>query len=61
MTKEILDMLKKQGLTQKQLAQRLNISEPTLSKKMTLDNWREKDLSRIAEVCDCKYEGKFIL
>ncbi len=61
MTKEILDMLKKQDLTQKQLAQRLNISEPTLSKKMTLDNWREKDLYRIAEVCDCKYEGKFIL
>ena len=35
--------------------------ESTLSKKMKFDNWREKDLYRIAEVCDCKYEGKFIL
>ncbi len=61
MTKEILEMLKKQELTQKELARRLNISEPTLSKKMSLDNWREKDLYRIAEVCDCKYEGHFIL
>lgn len=27
---------------------------------MKFDNWREKDLYRIAEVCDCKYEGKFV-
>ena len=54
-------MLKQQGLSQKELAKRLDIAESTLSKKMKLDNWREKDLYRIAEVCDCKYEGKFII
>lgn len=61
MTQEILAMLKKQGISQKELAKRLDIAESTLSKKMKFDNWREKDLYRIAEVCDCKYESKFIL
>ena len=61
MTTEILSMLKQQGLSTKDLATRLDIAESTLSKKMKLDNWREKDLYRIAEVCDCKYEGKFII
>ena len=61
MTREILAMLKKQGISQKELAKRLDIAESTLSKKMKFDNWREKGLYRIAEVCDCKYEGKFIL
>ena len=61
MTKAILSMLKQQGLSQKELAKRLDIAESTLSKKMKLDNWREKDLSRIAEVCDCKYESKFLI
>ena len=61
MTQEILAMLKKQGISQKELAKRLDIAESTLSKKMKFDNCREKDLYRIAEVCDCKYEGKFIL
>ena len=61
MTKEIVHMLKQQQLSQKDLAKKLGIAESTLSKKMKLDNWREKDLFRIAEVCDCKYESRFIV
>jgi hypothetical protein len=41
MTREILAMLKKQGISQKELAKRLDIAESTLSKKMKFDNWRE--------------------
>ena len=53
MTREILAMLKKQGISQKELAKRLDIAESTLSKKLKFDNWRAKDLYRIAKVCDC--------
>lgn len=61
MTQEILIMLKEQGISQKELAKRLNIAESTLCKKMKFDNWRENDLRHIAEVCGCKYECKFFV
>lgn len=61
MTQEILIMLKEQGISQKELAKRLNIAESTLCKKMKFDNWRENDLRHIAEVCGCKCECKFIV
>lgn len=60
MKEKIKAMLKRKGITQKELATRLGISEPTLSVKMNLDNWRENDLNKIAEVCGCKYVGEFI-
>ena len=53
-------MIKKE-ITQADLANRLEVSQPTLSKKFKLDDWRESDLKKIAEVCGCKYEGSFIL
>ena len=59
MTKEILELLKKKKITQKELAARLGVSEPTLSKKMALNNWRENDLNKIAEACECRFIGKF--
>lgn len=61
MTKEIIELLKKKKITQKELANRLGVSGATLSKKMALDNWRENDLHKVAEACGCKYEGKFIV
>ncbi len=60
MSDEIIKLLEDREMTQKQLAQKLGISEPTLSKKLTYDNWRENDLYKIAEACDCRYEGRFI-
>ena len=53
-------MIKKE-ITQADLANRLEVSQPTLSKKFKLDDWRESDLKKIAEVCGCQYEGSFIL
>ena len=60
MKEQIKAMLKRKGITQKELATRLGVSAPTLSVKMNLDNWRENDLYKIAEVCGCKYVGEFI-
>lgn len=48
-------------ITQKEMAERLGISQPTLSGKFKLDNWREDDLKKIAEICECTYEGHFRL
>lgn len=51
----------KRGITQAELADKLNVAQPTLSKKFKLDDWRESDLEEIARVCDCQYESSFII
>ncbi len=59
MTKKIKIMMVEADLTQKQLADRLNTSQPNLAKKFKMDNWREDDLKKIAEACGYTYEGYF--
>lgn len=61
MTEKIKILLIKKGMTQKDLADRLGITQPALSKKYKLDDWRESDLKQIANVCNCKYESNFII
>lgn len=61
MTEKIKILLIKKGMTQKELADKLQISQPALSQKYKLDDWRESDLKKIAEVCGCKYESFFKL
>ena len=61
MTEKIKILLIKSGLTQKELAEKLGTSQSNISKKYKLDDWRESDLKKIAEICGCKYEGVFIL
>lgn len=61
MTEKIKILMIKKEITQADLANRLDVSQPTLSKKFKLDDWRESDLKKIAEVCGCQYEGSFIL
>lgn len=61
MTEKVKILMIKKGITQKELADLLGITQPTLSKKFKLDDWRESDLIKIAEVCGCKYEGSFII
>ena len=61
MTEKIKILMIKKDITQKELADKLEISQPTLSKKFKLDDWRESDLKQIAEVCECEFEGSFIL
>lgn len=61
MTEKIKILLIKRGLTQKELADKLGISQPVLSKKYKLDNWREDDLKSIADALQADFEGSFIL
>lgn len=54
------------GINQKELAAKLGISQPALSKKFKQNDWRESDLKRIAKACGAefdtvfKYENKII-
>lgn len=59
MTTKIKMLLVNKNITQKELAERLGISQPTLSGKFKLDDWRESDLRKIAEICNCEYKSYF--
>lgn len=61
MTDKIKILMIKRGMTQKELAEKLNCSQANLSKKFKLDDWRESDLQEIAKTCNCKYDASFIL
>lgn len=60
MTQKIKIMMIKEGLNQKELADRLHCSQANLSKKFRLNDWRESDLQEIAEICGYRYEGFFV-
>lgn len=47
------------GITQTELAERLGVTQPVISKKFKLNNWRESDLEKIAKVCNAEYEMVF--
>lgn len=62
MTEKIRIVLVKRGnISEAELARRLNTTPQNLNKKLIKGNLREDDLQKIAEVLDCKYEGRFIL
>lgn len=58
-TEKIRILLIKCGSNQKELAEKLGISQPALSKKFKLDDWRESDLREIAKVCGVECETVF--
>lgn len=58
-TEKIRILLIKCGSNQKELAEKLGISQPALSKKFKLDDWRESDLREIAKVCGAECETVF--
>ena len=60
-TEKIKMVMAARGITQKQLASKLGITQPTLSGKFKLDDWRESDLRKIAGVCHCDYKSIFII
>ena len=58
-TEKIKILLIKCGSNQKELAEKLGISQPALSKKFKLDDWRESDLREIAKLCGAEYTNGF--
>lgn len=61
MTNKIKALCAIKGIGQKELAELLDVSQPVLSKKYKLDNWRESDLQEIAKVLNVEYKGIFVL
>lgn len=61
MAKKIKILLAEKEMNMSDLANLLNTSQPNLSKKMKLDNFRENELLEIAELIGVTYEAKFIL
>ena len=47
------------GVTQAELAEKIGVTAPALSKKMKLDNWREDDLREIAKALNSTYKSSF--
>ncbi|NDO19427.1 helix-turn-helix transcriptional regulator [Lachnospiraceae bacterium MD329] len=52
-------LLKRQGMTIAQLADKLNISRQNLSNKLTRNNFDEKDIKTIAEAINCDVDIVF--
>jgi len=61
MSKKIKILLTEKEITLSELAEKIGTSQPNLSNKMQRDNFSEKDLIKIAEILDVKYEGFFFL
>lgn len=59
-TTKIKTLLVKYNMTATQLADKLGISQSTLSKKMKKGDYYESELKKIAEVFNLTYEGFFI-
>jgi len=58
-TEKIKILMIKCGTNQKELAAKLGISQPALSKKFKQNDWRESDLEEIAKVCGAEFNTVF--
>ena len=62
MAEKIRILLVKRGnMSEADLARKLQTSPQNLNHKMQRDNFTEKDLQKIAEVMDCRFNANFIL
>lgn len=48
-------------MNMRQLAEKMNVSQQSLSRKMKMNAFKEDDLIQIAEICDATLEGVFTL
>ncbi len=53
-------LVKKDNISEAELARRLGVAPPNLHHKMKRDNFTETDLREIAEILDCYLQIKFI-
>lgn len=61
MSKKIKQLLIEKDVSITQLASLLGTKPQNITNKLSRDNFSEKDLLKIAEVLNCKYEAKFII
>ncbi len=54
-------VLKREGITKKELAEKLGVSQPNISKKFKYNDWRESDVIEICNVIGIKCETIFKL
>lgn len=52
-------LVKRNNMSEAELARRLNVSPQNLNAKMKRDNFTEADLRKIAEVLGCSFEACF--
>ena len=61
MGEKIKVVLKRRGMTMGELAEKTGQTRQNLSKKMTRDNFPEKELRQIAEALDCELESYLVM
>ena len=61
MSKKIKQLLIEKDISITKLAELLGTKPQNLTNKLSRDNFTEKDLHKIAEVLNCKYDAKFII
>ncbi|MFD1404439.1 helix-turn-helix domain-containing protein [Robinsoniella peoriensis] len=54
-------LVKRDNISESELARRLNISPQNLHNKMKRDNFSEKELEQIASVLNCEFKASFTL
>lgn len=54
-------VLKRVGVTKKELADRLGTSQPNITKKFKYNDWRESDVIKICEVLNVEVDTIFKL
>ena len=61
MGEKIKILLSRRDMTAKELAERKGMSRQNLSNKFSRDNFTEKELREIAEICNADFIGEFKL
>lgn len=60
-SEKIKVMLKRRGMTLKELSEKLNQKGSNLSNKLSRDNFPEKEIREIADALGCDYETSFVM
>ena len=60
-SEKIKVMLKRRGMTLKELSEKLGQKGSNLSNKLSRDNFPEKEIKEIADALDCEYETYFVM
>ncbi|QTE67661.1 helix-turn-helix domain-containing protein [Clostridiales bacterium] len=60
-SEKIKIILKRRGMTLKELSARLDQKSSNLSNKLSRNNFPEKEIKEIADALGCEYEAYFVM